>query len=243
MQTLGAAYRAGAWRWCGLMAGLLSGSGSGGCGGESKSDDLDALSDACVDLGVRVRECGLLTPGTVDCSRETLEASRGSATQRFDGAICGLDCLEGAECGVLEAVLCGTTADVNTDATNLDECLLACAEEYGFRCATPGSGPAAVPRGAVCDAENDCADGSDEVGCSLFACGDGVSVSMNSVCDGFRDCADGLDEVTGCPTIACTDGSLRPAWYACDGEADCPDASDEAGCPAAPDAAVLQCGG
>ena len=87
-----------------------------------------------------------------------------------------------------------------------------------------------MPHGFVCDGEADCVDGSDEVGCETFDCGDGELVLASWFCDGDLDCSNGSDEGAGCEHLSCTDGSQLPASFQCDGYDDCSDGSDEAGC-------------
>jgi hypothetical protein len=69
-------------------------------------------------------------------------------------------------------------------------CFTACLEN--FICE---DGSVAIPQAWVCDAEEDCADGSDEVGCRYFECeSSSEMISQEEVCDGYEDCADGSDE-------------------------------------------------
>ena len=56
----------------------------------------------------------------------------------------------------------------------------------------------------VCDKDDDCDDGSDEIGCPLcesyeHMCASGDEcIDIDYVCDLYNDCADGSDEI-GCP--------------------------------------------
>ncbi|XP_057588580.1 MAM and LDL-receptor class A domain-containing protein 1 [Hippopotamus amphibius kiboko] len=106
-----------------------------------------------------------------------------------------------------------------------------------------------VPLSGKCNGQEDCTDGSDEMGCSLspapqlcghteFQCSTSECIPSLLLCDGVPDCHFNEDE-SGCSNENCSDGALMcassnsciPVHKRCDGFADCMDFQpDESSC-------------
>src|SRR4051812_6650753 len=117
MGILRVAPAARAWRGLGVMAALVSGAaGGGGEGGASgDDDDLEELGGVCTRFSEKVRQCGLLSGGDLDCSEETLGGAPGGRPDNIDESLCLLDCLDAASCAFLEAAFCGSASSEGVD--------------------------------------------------------------------------------------------------------------------------------
>ncbi|POI34428.1 hypothetical protein CIB84_001817 [Bambusicola thoracicus] len=106
-------------------------------------------------------------------------------------------------------------------------------------------GDVCFPISWLCDGEQQCPDGTDEL-CDapcggdphVWQCDDGRCVASSWRCDGAADCPDGSDEqdcVCGAKKLQCP-GTHHciPHWELCDRHQDCEDGWDEEGCPLQP---------
>ncbi len=148
---------------------------------DGSADDQTAGDTQLVNQATaKFKECDLFIPG-VDDKDTAIED---------DYDRCAAECVIASSCDELEDLRC-------SDQPDFENPLLACV----FQCPeAPADGYACVdgakiPHAALCDGEQNCADGADEQDCQGYECADGEKLELESVeCDGFEDCADGSDE-------------------------------------------------
>uniref|UniRef100_A0A671PYM9 EGF-like domain-containing protein n=1 Tax=Sinocyclocheilus anshuiensis TaxID=1608454 RepID=A0A671PYM9_9TELE len=114
-----------------------------------------------------------------------------------------------------------------------------------------------IPRGYVCDHDDDCGDRSDEQNCTYptcrgtyFTCPSGRCIHQVWLCDGEDDCEDNADE-RGCDNVQrecypgewpCpSSGVCIPLDHLCDGTAHCPDGEDETNTTAGRNCSIWRC--
>lgn len=165
----------------------------------------------CEGYGDKLVDCGVLTEGDYACPEPA---------SAFDE--CVFICHAIASCAILKQFNCSGATPAPL-STCFEDCYLAYSS---FGC---GSGEY-VPAEWACDAEPDCADGSDEAECEDYECESGQTIPASYVCDYESDCSDGSDELE-CPnSFECDNNRTIPSGWQCDAFDDCGDGSDEQGC-------------
>jgi hypothetical protein len=201
---------------------LAGGLALAACSGSDADDDDDDTSEAsyCGTLVSRLRECDVIGAGRLGCTNYEDKAE-----------VCETECLRQGTCGALVDFYCAFEGAVA-------RCFSECIGIKPFSCADG----VVLDSIAVCNGNEDCSGGEDELECTLtgrYKCRNvDTRIDFSLVCDGVEDCSDGSDELPDCEIALVCDGGLELSEsQICNGVAICSDGSDEPS-----DCAVATCG-
>ena len=111
-------------------------------------DSSSSNRNLCESYGRKLQSCGLMTDGPINCNSYTGDTED----------VCIANCFIGAFCDVLEQLMCSEEGNIG-----LESCIKACVQ--GFVCDNGEE----ISESWKCDGDEDCTDGSDEVGCPDYA--------------------------------------------------------------------------
>jgi hypothetical protein len=150
-------------------------------------DDDSGASGICGQIDALLAACGLAYTLNYGCPEPATE---------YD--TCVSSCYAQLTCDeLISGAYCGDTEFLPSTQACYADC-----EALEFTCGDSST----ISADLVCNYEDDCADGSDEVGCPAYTCDDGETLRIDQECDGFIDCSGAEDETR------CADRAIFTCW-------------------------------
>ena len=199
----------------------------GMCASSTFCDDLFMSNDF---LSVEDATCilGLATPANLE-DLSNLFACQSMVVSEFQACLNALNSCEDEAFLNCSSIVENQSCSLADDSFSTTVGVQCFGQEPPFMCANGQE----VPGEYVCDFDDDCGDGSDEVGdCPPgFMCANGEEINPLWVCDSDDDCGDNSDEEADCPEpFICPNGEEIPGIWVCDDFDDCGDNADEQNC-------------